>query len=72
MDNERLLRLRQVMDRLGIAKSTVYKFVKLGIIPRPIKLGAASVWVESEIDDCVATVISASRARSDHPTEAGR
>jgi len=72
MDNERLLRLPQVMDRLGIARSTVYKFVKLGIIPAPIKLGTASVWVESQIDDCIATLISASRAHSDHPTEAGR
>ena len=39
------------MDRTGLAKSTIYKYISLGQFPQPTKLGTRAVaWVESEIE----------------------
>jgi prophage regulatory protein len=47
----KLIRIRDVMDRTGLARSTVYKYISLGQFPQSIKLGTRAVaWVESEID----------------------
>lgn len=46
-----LIRIKDVMNRTGLAKSTVYKYMSLGIFPQPIKLGTRAVaWVESEVE----------------------
>jgi len=50
----RLIRLKQVMECTGLARSTVYKFIAEGDFPKPVKLGARMVaWVESEIQDWI-------------------
>lgn len=47
----KLIRIKEVMSRTGLGKSTIYKYMKLGRFPQQIKLSArASVWVESEIE----------------------
>lgn len=47
----KLIRIKDVMDRTGLARSTIYKYISEGKFPRPIKLGARAVaWVETEID----------------------
>lgn len=47
----KLIRIKDVMDRTGLGRSTVYKYISLGQFPKPIKLSSRSVaWVESEID----------------------
>ncbi|TMU20378.1 AlpA family transcriptional regulator [Halomonas sp. ATBC28] len=47
----KLIRIKDVMDRTGLARSTVYKYINLGQFPQPIKLGTRAVaWVESEIE----------------------
>ena len=47
---DRLLRLPQVMDLTGLAKSTVWLWVSQGKLPKPIKISPrVSVWKESEI-----------------------
>lgn len=49
--SKRLIRITEVMDRTGLARSTVYKYISEGIFPKPIKLGSRAVaWVESEIE----------------------
>jgi prophage regulatory protein len=49
--NENLLPLRDVIARVGIQKSQIYKLVDLSEFPRPIRLSyKASRWVESEIN----------------------
>lgn len=54
----RLIRLPEVMDRVGLRRTAVYDKVKDGDFPRPRSLGPrCSVWVESEIDDWVNRVI---------------
>ncbi|WP_201745005.1 helix-turn-helix transcriptional regulator [Aidingimonas lacisalsi] len=47
----KLIRIKDVMDRTGLARSTVYKYINEGKFPKPIKLGTRAVaWVEDEID----------------------
>ncbi|RUR34096.1 AlpA family transcriptional regulator [Vreelandella andesensis] len=47
----KLIRIKDVMERTGLARSTIYKYINLGQFPQPIKLGTRAVaWVESEID----------------------
>ena len=48
--NERLLRLRDVLDRTATSRSTWYELIKQGQAPAPIKVGASARWVESEVD----------------------
>lgn len=50
MIQERLVRLPYVTEKTGLAKSTVWLFVKNGKLPKPIKLSErVTVWKESEI-----------------------
>lgn len=50
MTQERLVRLPEVMNKTGLARSTVWLFVKNGKFPKPIKLSKrVTVWKESEI-----------------------
>lgn len=50
MIQERLLRLPQVMEITGLARSTVWYFVKTKRLPKPIKLSTrVTVWKESEL-----------------------
>ncbi|RUR31168.1 helix-turn-helix transcriptional regulator [Vreelandella nanhaiensis] len=49
--SNRLIRIKEVMDRTGLARSTVYKYISLGQFPHPIKLGTRAVaWVEREVE----------------------
>lgn len=51
---ERLLRLPDVMERVGLKKTAIYTLMRAGKFPRSRTLGARYVvWVESEIDDWV-------------------
>lgn len=46
----KLIRLKQVMDCTGLARSTVYKYMADEQFPKPVKLGGRVVaWVEAEI-----------------------
>jgi prophage regulatory protein len=47
----KFIRLAGVSDAQGgKAKSTIYRDINDGLLPPPLKLGASSVWVESEIE----------------------
>jgi prophage regulatory protein len=61
---ERLIRLSEVLLRTGLGRSTLYASMDAGTFPRNVQLsadGRARGWVESEIDEWVASRISASR-----------
>lgn len=48
---ERVIRLKEVIVRTGLSRSTIYLHIKSGLFPKPISLGVRSVgWLESEID----------------------
>ena len=48
----RFVRLREVMARTGLSRSTIHVWVAEGRFPKPVPLGARSVgWIESELED---------------------
>ncbi|ABI38775.1 phage transcriptional regulator, AlpA [Shewanella sp. MR-4] len=48
--NIKLIRIKDVIDTTGLARSTIYKYVDKGIFPKAVTLGLRAVaWVESEI-----------------------
>ncbi|HEB28946.1 MAG TPA: AlpA family transcriptional regulator [Porticoccus sp.] len=50
----KVLRLKDVIEKTGLARSTIYKYIDAGTFPKPIDLGARSVgWVDSEISDWI-------------------
>lgn len=49
----RLIRIKEVMNRTGLARSTVYKFMKLDKFPKQVAIGGMVAWNESEIDDWI-------------------
>lgn len=58
----KILRRRQVEDRVGLSCSTIYAAVAAGTFPKPIQLSAQSVgWLESEIDSWLRERVAASR-----------
>ncbi|MDV6347298.1 AlpA family transcriptional regulator [Nitrosomonas sp. Is35] len=50
---ERLLPLPEVESRSGFKSSFIYQLIKEGKFPKPIKIGAASRWRESEIQQWI-------------------
>lgn len=50
MSDLQLLRRDEVMKKVGISKSTLYKLIREDGFPKPARVGASSAWVESEID----------------------
>ena len=50
---DRLLNDREVAKRLGVSKATVWRHAAAGLLPRPVKLGHASRWPESDIVETV-------------------
>lgn len=50
----RIIRLKEVMDLTGLARSTIYKFISCDLFPKPIPLGDRCVgWLESEVHDWI-------------------
>ncbi len=55
-----ILRLPQVMKRIGVSKSWVYQNLKNGKFPKQIFLSERLVgWVDSDIDDWIKSRIDA-------------
>ncbi|EMN8778009.1 helix-turn-helix transcriptional regulator [Pseudomonas aeruginosa] len=50
----RIIRLKEVTDSTGIARSTIYKLIGEGGFPKPVPLVGRSVgWVESEVHEWI-------------------
>ena len=63
--SNRILRLRQVKEMVGLSKTTVYARIAEGTFPTPISLGGRSVgWIESELAAWVKARIYESRCQS--------
>lgn len=57
----RLLRLPEVMDRVGLRRSAIYQRMSEGRFPKCRTLGArCSVWVEAEINDWIDSIVCSS------------
>lgn len=60
---ERLYRLPVVLNRVGLARATIYGKIAAGQFPAPVKLGERAVaWRESDIDAWIAACTPAGRA----------
>ena len=47
----RVIRLKEVMHRTGLGRSTIYRWMGEGEFPKAVKLGGHSVaWIELETD----------------------
>lgn len=55
--SQKLIRLKEIVSPLGIinvSKSTWYNWIKLGLAPKPMKLGKrVSVWRTADIHDWI-------------------
>ncbi len=50
----RIIRLKEVIDSTGLARSSIYKYIAEGTFPKPVSLGDRCVgWVESEVHDWI-------------------
>ncbi|MGR3980483.1 AlpA family transcriptional regulator [Pseudoalteromonas sp. 1181_04] len=50
----RLIKLKEVIEKTSLGRSTIYEFMTKGIFPKQVPLGAKSVaWLESEVDDWI-------------------
>ena len=48
----RIMRLKEITEKTGLAKSTIYNLISQGKFPKQIDLGARSVgWVDTEIEE---------------------
>ena len=65
---DRLLRREEVEARTGLATTTIYRKMREGSFPAPLKIGARAVrWPASEIEEFLA---SRPRATGDGPRAA--
>ena len=59
---ERFLRMGEVIQRVGLSRSQIYKLISLNEFPAQIKLCCSiSAWLESDIDDWIETKVRASK-----------
>lgn len=50
----KLLRLPIVMEKTGLARSTIYKYMMLGDFPAAVPLGGRSVaWIDTEVEEWI-------------------
>lgn len=49
-----LLNDYEVCAYLGCARSTLWRWSREGVVPRPLKIGSMSRWRQSEIDGFIA------------------
>lgn len=62
-NTERLLRLPEVIAKVGLGKSSIYEGVRLGTFPAPVKLSRRAVcWPASAVDAWIADRIKGATA----------
>ena len=52
--SDRIIRMRTVLDRTGLSRSTLYRTMAEGSFPRSVKLGEHSAgWHESAVNEWI-------------------
>ncbi|PMQ03717.1 hypothetical protein DyAD56_18605 [Dyella sp. AD56] len=51
--HDRLVRLPEVLQRIGICKTHFYGLVRARSFPPPVKIGRTSAWPESEVSQFI-------------------
>ncbi len=58
LESTRLLRLKQVVLKVGLSRSQIYKLIAKGLFPEQTKIGPKiSVWPEHAIDQWISRQI---------------
>ena len=52
----KFLKLPDVCEKVALGKSEIYARIKCSTFPAPVKIGAASRWLESDLDDWMAQI----------------
>ena len=60
MKPDRFLRLQEVLYRVGISRSNLYKLMEAGKFPAQIKIGYSSVWSEKALTGWMEAQVAAS------------
>ena len=52
----KILRLRAVIEKTGLSKSTIYDAIESGNFPKPVRLSIRTVgWIESDIEEWISS-----------------
>jgi predicted DNA-binding transcriptional regulator AlpA len=54
-----LLSIAAVCDILGCNPSSVYRYIKRGLWPKPIHVGGSSRWLRHEVEAALARMVEA-------------
>jgi len=46
---EKLLKIEEVLEILNLPKTSFYRYMKNGIMPKPLKIGRSARWKMSQI-----------------------
>jgi predicted DNA-binding transcriptional regulator AlpA len=69
--NDKIIRLPEVLEKVGLKKSAVYKLIKEGDFPKQVKLGKhASGWIESDVQAWIMKRAGREAANDSHPQAA--
>ncbi len=62
----RLLRIRDLEQKVGLSRATIYRRIAAGTFPRPRQVGEQAVaWVESEVDTWIGSrPVAGTRSRA--------
>jgi prophage regulatory protein len=58
LSEARLIRFAAVQERVGMGRTAVYELIKAGKFPRPVKVGAASAWIDIEITHWIEELVA--------------
>jgi prophage regulatory protein len=65
MTETRLIRLAEVMRKIGYRRSSIYAKEAAGSFPKRVQLGGKAVaWIEAEVDGWIARRVAESRSRN--------
>ncbi len=62
------IRISQLEQKLGLKKSKIYLLIESGLLPRPCKIGTASIWIEEEVDEAFIKLVAQKSIRKDITT----
>lgn len=64
---ERLVRLREVLTRTGVGRSTLYVLIANGKFPKPVSVAGMriSAWSQSAIDEWIQTQLRKDGEKTD-------
>lgn len=58
--NNKILRIKQVIERIKPSKTTIYRLISKNQFPKPINLSSSSVgWLEADINDWIQSKVEA-------------